>query len=59
MKSSKQRKIARAIVSNKALKGIEAKRLTDAQGVVAANQYKYARKLWKEINESFRKLRGF
>lgn len=31
MKASKQRKMARAIVSNKALKGIEAKRLTDMQ----------------------------
>ena len=58
MKASKQRKIARAIVSSKALKSIEAKRLTDMQGVVDGNKYKYARKLWKEINESFSKMGG-
>lgn len=37
MKASKQRKMMKAIVSNKALKGIEAKRLTDMQGKVFEN----------------------
>ena len=50
MKTSKQRKMARAIVSNKALKNIDAKRLTDMQGVVDSNKYKHERKLWNEIN---------
>lgn len=58
MKASKQRKIARAIVSNKALKSIEAKRLTDMQGVVSANKYKHERKIWAKINESFSKMGG-
>ena len=59
MKTSKQRKIARAIVSNKALKSIDAKRLTDAQSVVAANKYKHERKIWAKIIESFSKVRSF
>ena len=59
MKASKQRKIARAIVSNKALKGIDAKRLTDMQGVVAANKYKHERKIWAKIIESFSKIGDF
>lgn len=50
MKASKQRKIARAIVSNKALKSIEAKRLTNMQSVVMSNRYKHERKLWAKIN---------
>ena len=58
MKTSKQRKIARAIVSNKALKSIEAKRLTDAQGVVNGNKYKHNRKIWAKISESFSKMGG-
>ena len=53
MKASKQRKIARAIVSNKALKSFEAKRLTDAQGVVESNKYKHERKIWAKITDSF------
>ena len=51
MKTSKQRKMARAIVSNKALKSIDAKRLTEMQSVVAGNKYKHDRKLWDEINK--------
>ena len=56
MKISKQRKMARAIASNKALKSIDAKRLTDMQGVVAGNKYKHDRKLWDEINKSFQAM---
>ena len=58
MKASKQRKIARAIVSNKTLKSIDAKRLTDMQGVVDGNKYKHERKIWAKINESFKKMGG-
>ena len=58
MKTSEQRKIARAIVSNKALKSIDAKRLTDAQGVVDANKYKHERKIWAKITNSFSNMGG-
>lgn len=56
MKTSKQRKMARAIVSNKALKNIDIQRLTDMQSVVAGNKYKHYRKLWNDINKSFQKM---
>ena len=59
MKASKQRKMMRAIVSNKGLQNREAKRLTDMQGVVAANKYKHERKIWAKILESFSKMGGF
>lgn len=46
MKASKQRKMARAIVNGKALKGADAKRLTDMQGKVFANY-----DLWKDYRD--------
>lgn len=56
MKTKKLRKMARAIVSNKALKSINAQRLTDMQSVVTGNKYKHDRKLWNEINKSFQSM---
>ena len=55
MKASKQRKMSRAIVSNKALKGIDAQRLTDMQNKVIKNRYKHDRKVWRDIRNSINK----
>lgn len=52
MKASKQRKMAKAIVNNKALKAIESKRLTDMQAVVMSNQYKHDKRFWSRLNKS-------
>lgn len=52
MKASKQRKMMKAIVSNKALKGVEAKRLTDMQSVVMSNfgMSKQLKKAYADFN---------
>jgi hypothetical protein len=52
MKASKQRQMMKAIVSNKALKGIDAKRLTDMQGKVmdSYNPFKKSKLVHLNIN---------
>lgn len=54
MKASKQRKIARAIVSNKALRNSEAGRLTSAQAKVMQNSYKYHQKSLNKLMKALR-----
>lgn len=52
MKASKQRKLAKAILNNKARKSADARKLTDMQSVVMSNQYKHDRKFWAKLNLS-------
>jgi len=54
MKASKQRKMLRAIVSNKALRNSEADRLTSTQDKVMQNSYKYHQ---KSLNKLIKALR--
>lgn len=58
MKASKQRKLAKAILNNKARKHTDANRLTYMQGVVMDNQYKYDRKFWAKLNNSLQENVG-
>lgn len=62
MKASKQRKLARAIVSNKGLQNREAVRITNAQGIVAEHRMlrtaKILDKQFREFAESRRGLAG-
>lgn len=58
MKASKQRKLAKVIINNKARKHTDASRLTEMQGVVMDNQYKYDRKFWAKLNNNLQENGG-